>query len=244
MPHSVSGNGHRKGPWSQAEIDKLMSRYGQCPDPQLARELNRPIDSVRRMAKRQFSGDMRVGPWSASDVMKLRECFGVASIETLALVLRRSSSEIQTKIDDLRSSQVDRKWSRQDVQTLKRFYGTRVDSDLVVILGRSPESILAKADDLCHAKDKGFRRRKEGVGTTRMPRWSEEQLELLREMYPESCNLDIAQRLNRSEKSVVSKAHSLGLKKSKLRLRTMGQENVNKRYKPEDIDLAESQLEA
>jgi hypothetical protein len=82
------------------------------------------------------------------------------------------------------------------------------------------------------------------VGTTRMPRWSEEQLELLREMYPESCNLDIAQRLNRSEKSVVSKAHSLGLKKSKLRLRTMGQENVNKRYKPEDIDLAESQLEA
>ena len=54
--------------------------------------------------------------------------------------------------------------------------------------------------------------------------------QVLRELYPKSKNLEIARQLNRSVKSMVSKAHNLGLKKDRERLREMGRENVRLRY--------------
>jgi hypothetical protein len=63
-----------------------------------------------------------------------------------------------------------------------------------------------------------------------MPRWRNDELELLRRDYPVQSNLELARRLGRSVKSVVSKAHHLGLKKSSERLRSMGRENVSLRY--------------
>jgi hypothetical protein len=54
---------------------------------------------------------------------------------------------------------------------------------------------------------------------------------MLVELYPKTANLDLAQKLNRSVKSVVSKAHNLGLKKEIERLREMGRENVGMRYR-------------
>ena len=80
------------------------------------------------------------------------------------------------------------------------------------------------------AKDKAFIRKISGEASTRMPRWSHEELEALRREYPVESNLEIARRLDRSVKSVVSKAHNLGLKKSSERLRRMGRENVSLRY--------------
>ena len=64
-----------------------------------------------------------------------------------------------------------------------------------------------------------------------MPRWRPEDVEQLRAMYPDTPNLDIAKALDRTLKSVVSKAHDLGLKKSPDRLRDMGRENVALRYR-------------
>jgi len=63
-----------------------------------------------------------------------------------------------------------------------------------------------------------------------MPRWTDEELDLLRDLYPRVPNLEIAQKLNRSVKSVVSKAHHLGLKKELERLQEMGRQNVSLRY--------------
>ena len=65
-----------------------------------------------------------------------------------------------------------------------------------------------------------------------MPRWRPEELELLRKKYDTESNLEISKKLGRSVKSVVSKAHHLGLKKSDDRLREMGRANVSVRYGP------------
>ena len=54
---------------------------------------------------------------------------------------------------------------------------------------------------------------------------------MLRRLYPEEPNLSIAQRLNRSVKSIVSKAHHLGLRKELERLQEMGRQNVSLRYR-------------
>lgn len=80
------------------------------------------------------------------------------------------------------------------------------------------------------SKDKAFVRRRHGEPSTRMPRWRAEELDVLREDYPNQSNVDLARRLGRSVKSVVSKAHHLGLSKSSDRLREMGRENVSARY--------------
>ena len=57
-----------------------------------------------------------------------------------------------------------------------------------------------------------------------------QMLDILRRDYPVKSNLELARDLGRSVKSVVSKAHHMGLKKSSERLRNMGRENVSLRY--------------
>ena len=93
------------------------------------------------------------------------------------------------------------------------------------------ESIEAVAAEHSLAKDKAFVRKVSGEASTRMPRWTRAEIEVLQGEYECCSNLEIARRLKRSVKSVVSKAHNLGLKKSTERLRAMGRENVSLRYR-------------
>jgi len=225
-----SSSGRRKGPWSQSEIERLKRLFGLRQDGVIARELNRSVESVRRMARRVFSGEERTGPWSAREVQALKNYLGAANMETVSLVLRRPPVEIQRKVVELESQVKSRSWTPEDTQALKRLYGTRFNSDLVLILGRPEADIEIKATSFCLAKDKGFRRRSGKGGTVRMPRWTPEAVDKLCEIYSTTPNLEIARILDRSVKSVVSKAHDLALKKSPDRLRRMGRENVQIRY--------------
>lgn len=230
--------GRRKGPWSQAEIEKLKRKYARTPDHVLARELNRSVESVRRIAKSVFkSSVVQIGPWTPSEIIQLKDYWGASEIDKIALVLHRSAEDIERKVRELRGELHSGPWTADDIQRLKRYYGTRENSDLIVILGRTEAEIEAKATEFCLAKDKSFTRRSRGNSSrVRMPRWTAQDIELLTELYPDTPNLDIAHKLGRTLKSVVSKAHDLGLKKSSKRLRDMGRENVALRYRPEDDD--------
>jgi len=222
--------GRRKGPWAQTEIERIKRLYGIRTDGVIARQLNRSVESVRRMAKRVFSGDARIGPWSAKEVQALKNYLGAASMETVSMILRRTPAEIQRKVKELEGLVKSREWTPEDFQDLKRLYGTRFNSDLVLILGRPEAEIVSKATTLCLSKDKAFQRRSGATGAVKMPRWSPETVKNLKALYPEADNLEIAKTLGRSVKSVVSKAHDLGLKKSPKRLEEMGRENVRIRY--------------
>ncbi len=235
---SGSGNGRRKGPWAHGEIERLKRLYGLRPDQQIARELSRSVESVRRMARRVFAGPPRTGPWSAEEVQQLKDYIGASPPETIAMILRRTVSEVEHKIEELRRNRHSGPWSSADLHTLKRLYGTRTNEDLAVILGRTVSEIEEAARSLALAKDKGFRRRRGDGKPVRMPRWTAEEVELLRDLYPDTPNLEIARRLGRTVKAVVSKANDLGLKKSEKRLRQMGKENVRIRYgqaRPDEV---------
>jgi len=230
-------NGRRKGPWSQAEIETLKRSHGLRSVAQIVRELNRSVESVRRMARLVFAGEEKVGPWSAREVKSLKNYLGAANIEVISQILLRSQLEIKRKVEELQGMAKSRPWTADDVQELKRMFGTRENRDLVMILGRPESDIDEKARELCLAKDKGFRRRTgTTTGRTRMPRWSAEHIELLKAEYQTKSNLVLAKKLGRSVKSVVSKAHDLGLKKDAERLRNMGRENVNLRYNRDQRD--------
>ena len=229
-PDSAEPHRPRRGRWSQAEVARLKDMYGLRDDEAIARELDRSPESIRRMAQSLFRGVQRTGPWTAQEVEKLKQCLGATQPEVIARVLGRDLEEVQRQIFELGRIQHNGRWTRDEQMRLKRMYGTRSDEDLARIFGRGVEAIRRQATRLCLAKDKAFLKKRAGKGATRMPRWSREELELLRDMYPSHPNLDIAQRLNRSVKSIVSKAHHIGLRKDAARLQEMGRENVSLRY--------------
>ncbi len=224
--------GPRRGRWSQLEVARLRELYGLRDDKAIAREMNRPLASVRRMAEQLFPLGQVEGPWSAEEIDKLRRYLGAASLESLARVLGRTLAEVEAQVRELRRIQREDPWTPEETSEFKKLYGTRRDEDLAVIFGRAVATIRAQAEELRLAKDKAFLRKLRGASSaTRMPRWSAEEIRILEAMYTTESNLDIAQRLERSVKSVVSKAHNLGLKKSAERLQEMGRENVSLRYR-------------
>lgn len=64
------------------------------------------------------------------------------------------------------------------------------------------------------------------------PRWTKEEVALLRRLYRTHSNAEIAGILGRKVSSVVFKGHRLGLAKGARRLRDMGRENIRKRWEP------------
>ncbi len=64
------------------------------------------------------------------------------------------------------------------------------------------------------------------------PRWTKEEVSILKRLYRKHSNAEIAQLLGRKVSSVVFKGHRLGLSKGVRRLREMGRENIRRRWEP------------
>lgn len=223
----------RRGRWSAEELARFRELYGLRDERSLARELNRSISSIRKLARSLYDDQpLRTGPWSDEEEGRLRRFLGASTLETLRHVLAREARDIEDKVAELAQRRERGPWSLEAIADFKRFYGTRADEDLAIAFGRSVDEIRSMASELRISKDKAFLRRQSGgKKTTRMPRWSPEELAVLAELYPTASNLEIAKRLDRSVKSVVSKAHNLGLKKDRQRLEEMGRQNVSLRYR-------------
>lgn len=118
--------------------------------------------------------------------------------------------------------------NQEQLRNFKKLYGSRTTEVLSRMFHISPEQILQLAVEHSLGKDKRW------FPGNRMPRWTKEQVELLVEMYPNESNSVIAQRVQRTVSSVVTKAHALGLKKDQSRLTQMGRENVSYRKDRQD----------
>ena len=64
------------------------------------------------------------------------------------------------------------------------------------------------------------------------PRWTSEEVTLLKRLYRTHSNAEIAEIIGRKVSSVVFKGHRLGLSKGARRLREMGRENIRRRWDP------------
>lgn len=234
-------NAPRRGRWSTEEVAQFREMYGLRDDRTIARELKRSLASVRSMAESLYEGEPKQGPWSEEEVEKLRQYLGASTMQALCRVMGRSQEDVEAKIAGLALLRKDGDWDHEDLGDFKRLYGTRTNEDLAIIFGRGLAEIESCAGRLCLSKDKAFLRRQTGgKATTRMPRWQPSELEQLRRLYPQSSNLEIAKLLNRSVKSIVSKAHNLGLKKDPSRLKEMGRQNVGLRYSRAAVQKAKA----
>lgn len=111
----------------------------------------------------------------------------------------------------------------EQIHEFKRRYGTSTDEGLARRFGITVDKVKELAARYALGKDK----RRFPVGT--MPRWRPEEVTELTRIYPDMDNESIALKMGRTVKSVLSKAHHLGLKKSVARLERMGQANVSLR---------------
>lgn len=62
------------------------------------------------------------------------------------------------------------------------------------------------------------------------PRWTQEEIMILKRLYRTRSNAQIAEVLGRKVSSIVFKGHRLGLAKGVRRLKEMGRENINLRW--------------
>jgi hypothetical protein len=76
------------------------------------------------------------------------------------------------------------------------------------------------------------------------PRWTSEEVTLLKRLYRTHSNAEIAEIIGRKVSSVVFKGHRLGLSKGARRLKEMGQENIRRRREPLKAKAADKQKPA
>lgn len=74
--------------------------------------------------------------------------------------------------------------------------------------------------------------KKKPVTSRVRPRWTKEEVALLKRLYRTHSNAEIAEILGRKVSSVVFKGHRLGLAKGARRLKEMGRENIARRWEP------------
>lgn len=112
-------------------------------------------------------------------------------------------------------------WTPDAIKALRRSYGNTDNAALAEQLCVSLEELERKAAEFALSKDKRtFKGRP-------MPRWTPTQIEEFVRLYPKLSNIELALRIGRSTKAIVSKAHAMKLKKSEERLEEMGRENVS-----------------
>jgi hypothetical protein len=231
----------RRGRWSKAECDRLWDLFGTRDDASVARMLSRPVASVRRKMEALLRArrGRQHGEWKEAHVDRLKRSLGVIPLPLIARILGRSEPDVRTKVSELERVTRTGPWEPDEVRFLKTHFGSREDAVLVTALGRPVESIQREARRFGLAKDKAFLRRcvspssganGRAASASSMPRWSAEHVARLRELYPHASNLEIAEALRRSVKSVVAKARGLALRKSSDRLARMGRANVAVRY--------------
>ena len=229
----------RRGNWSVQELERLRLLFPHRGVEQTATLLRRSPDSVQRKALAILRRPAQRGPWTGADDLCLRNSWGALDARLLGLMLGRSGSEVQARAEELRRRLRSGAWTRAEQRALKKLYGTRRDEDLEVALQRSSREIRVVAEKLCLAKDKRFQATlKAGARagaqarsrSSTMPRWTADDVRVLRELYPHRDNLTVAKQLGRSVASVANKACQLGIKKSAELLADIGRANISQRY--------------
>lgn len=229
-----------RGRWSRADLFEFERLFGTRPLPEIAKRLCRPVATLRKLADKHFPLVRHAIVWTLEHEERFTVLYGAIDddLETVARALRVPV----TKVDEERAARLrdraSKPWTLEDDAFLKKYFSSRTTFALSVVLSRFEPDIEARATHFALSKDKAFvaRLRRElatgygGSTHTPMPRWTKAEIRVLRERYADTSNVELARELKKSQKSVVSKAHHLGLKKSAERLAAMGSENVALRY--------------
>lgn len=135
------------------------------------------------------------------------------------------------------------RWTPQEDQVLKENFENKQMSELKKLLNREWKSIYRRSKKL------GLKRSKELIGKDRAVRgkrkdaWSDEEIRLLKKIYPVSTKKEIKEQLKRPWSGIWGKAYAIGLRRDSDIVRQEsieGGKNAPERedsWKPEEINL-------
>ena len=178
-------------------------------------------------------------------------------------MLGRQISQIQARIEDYRSRLLTGSWQPEELRLLAKLYASRANVDLEITLLRPQTQIATTAKCMGLKKQRSpaadrnaslnlrdinqnnrsqqgkSTRRKRSTRDAKMPRWTEDEVQRLIEVYGNLDNQAISRELGRSITSIANKAWQLGISKSIEQLAKVGRSNVNRRHsKNNDTTLA------
>lgn len=223
-----------RGRWSGRELARLEQGWGTRSDLWFVSEFGRSKSSIEARARELFGRKpSRAGlPWSDAETSRIKQCIGIANIERMSLIARRPPAEVRAWIEHLANKDyASSGWTREESLRFRQLYGSRSDADLCVVFSRPMEDILQKARSMRLAKDKVYLKTQavRAGSRNKMPRWTAKEIQQLIDLYPNTQNVEIAKKLDKSTTSITSKAHDLKLRKSESFLEHMGRTNVRAR---------------
>lgn len=143
--------------WTQDEIDFLTKWYGKKSGKEIAKHLNRTIDSVRRKADRleitSQKNRIRGKEWTDADIGYIKENYGKKSNTEIARALHRTNRSIQAKaqrmgLTDSEKKQDSTPWTEEEIAYLESKYDKQGVDHIAKKLNRSKTSIKRKANSI------------------------------------------------------------------------------------------------
>lgn len=224
LPQNSSGTdgAWRRGRWTALELALLVELLPERSLEDISVRLRRPVETVRaairRVCERPMDASAPRETLLDEELERLQRVLLLHSDDDAPWVVGRTHASIRSILNELRRQRRGEPFSAPEQRLLRERYGRHADFDLARVLGRDADEIAVEAARLCLGKD----RRTELPRPARMPRWTEEEVELLRREFSIRATREIARQLGRTTQSVSSKAKQLGLRKSVDRLRSAG----------------------
>lgn len=192
------------GKWNEKEIIYLRNNYPNLniDISDICNYLNRNYSAVILKASRLKI--IRNSDATQEEKEFLKENYVNKTNKELSEILGRSLSFIESVAGVLKLRKDKFFWSKEEVEILKENYLTqKKDIILNLIPNKNWQSIVSKANTI-KIKRTEFKNSK---------LWEQDEVELLKKLYPKTKNIEIAKILNRSVGKISSKASKLKLKK-------------------------------
>jgi hypothetical protein len=227
-------------PWVCDEDQRLRSCLGVSSLAVISLVLRRPVLEIVARVE-ELATKVRSGDWCSEEVKSLKCLYGSRDDAVLSVILSRPVEEIQEKASEHRLAKSN--------ALLRRLADECTILTAPLVTSGFARSTFDGADGARRGAPGGATAggATAGGGTAsgataggatargataqgRLPRWTGDEVEALKTIYPHKFNVEIAKILRKSVKSIMSKAHDLGLRKSAELLVLMGKTNVEVRY--------------
>lgn len=160
-------------------------------------------------------------PWTRHEMRCLRRCYMQTPTADLARELGRSTDAVATMAHQLglRKLAACRKWTAREISLLRAQYANTSGLELAAKLDRKTHEIYTKSKALNLHKNRSFKSRfmKQQIaknGPLYGSRWTPDQTERLRQLYPDRPTKDVAAAVGHPKMSCYGMARRLGLKKN------------------------------
>lgn len=203
--------------WTDAELQYLKEAYGRKPLSEIARELDRTGEAIRKRAQQLHlhhaldAKHVASRQWTDDEIQYIKDVYGRTPASEIAQKLDRTEASIRAKAFKLQLKRAPEekgltrdRWTTAELEYLKSVYGLKPTSTIARELGRTEATVRNRAHRL-KLKSNWLRERDK-----REP-WTQQEDRIVREEFMTTPIALLSEKLNRTETAVHDRACVLGI---------------------------------